>query len=112
MVAQCGQVLHQWYVRCEQRKAFGPREIIAKFSCSQNGTCKMSPDWRPGTKLRIHEESVNRWTEVDPDREDVDLPNLFHPFMKLWICEGPPQEQPPPVRDSWTLHPCWRPEIV
>ena len=31
------------------------------------------------------------------DREGVGLPDLFYPFMKFWIIEGPPGEETPPV---------------
>ena len=45
----------------------------------------------------IHHDSIKCWTEIDPDREGVGLPDLFYPFMKFWIIEGPPREEPPPV---------------
>lgn len=45
----------------------------------------------------IHNDSAKGWTELDPDREGVGLPDMFYPFMKFWIIEGPPREGPPPV---------------
>ncbi|QGA21020.1 hypothetical protein EYB26_008730 [Talaromyces marneffei] len=98
MISLCGKVLYQWYVRCELRKSFGPRNIIARLSCGEDGTCEKLLNWDPESGPMIHNDSVKRWTEIDPNREGVDLPDMFYPFMKFWIIEGPPREEPPPVR--------------
>lgn len=97
MVTLCGKVLYQWYVRCDRRRAFGPRDIIARTSCGEDGICEKSLNWEPESGPIIHNDSIKRWTEIDPDRERVGLPDLFYPFMKFWITDGPPREEPPPV---------------
>lgn len=95
MMTLCGKVLHQWYVRCDARKGFEPRNLIARISCGGDGKCEKSLTWEPESGPKAHSDSVKRWTEIDPDREGVGLPDLFYPFMKLWIIEGPPREEPP-----------------
>ena len=97
MMTLCGKVLHQWYVRCDARKGFEPRNLIARISCGGDGKCEKSLTWEPESGPKAHSDSVKRWTEIDPDREGVGLPDLFYPFMKLWIIEGPPREEPPLV---------------
>ncbi|EED13616.1 hypothetical protein TSTA_098730 [Talaromyces stipitatus ATCC 10500] len=96
MVTLCGKVLYQWYVRCDQRRAFGPRNIIVKISCGEDDKCEKFLDWEPEHGPFIHSDSVKCWTEIDPDREGVGLPDQFYPFMKFWIIEGPPKDEPPP----------------
>ncbi|KAF3397531.1 hypothetical protein DPV78_008300 [Talaromyces pinophilus] len=96
MVTLCGKVLYQWYVRSDRRRAFGPRDIIARTSCGEDGICEKSLNWEPESGPMIHSDSIKRWTEIDPDREGVGLPDMFYPFMKFWITDGPPREEPPP----------------
>lgn len=100
MVTLCGQVLHQWYVRCDKKRAFGPRDIIVKISCGQGDRCEKSLSWEPEDGPLTHENSVTRWTEIDPDKEGATLYKKFYPFMKSWMIEGAPKEEPPPVCTS------------
>jgi hypothetical protein len=103
MVTLCGKILHQWFVRCDKKRAFGPRDIIAKISCGLGHKCEKTSSWNPESGPLIHENSVKLWIEIDPDKEGVDLSKIFYPFMKFWMIEGPPKEEPPPVRGPFQL---------
>ncbi|OKL60674.1 hypothetical protein UA08_03956 [Talaromyces atroroseus] len=89
-------ILHQWFVRCDNKRAFGPREIIAEVSCGQDDKCEKSSSWEPESGPLIHDNSVKRWVEIDPDKEGASLSKKFYPFMKFWMIEGPPKWESPP----------------